>query len=488
MMRNIEKLLPSPLVLLIFLGSYAALVIMGQPVFSDADSLWHIAAGDLMRETGRLPAHDPWSFTAGAEQPWYLISWLFDLLLSLVHAAGGVAAVYLLPQLLLALLVAVVMRGVLARGGIGSDVVILLAIAATLALATFATARPQLIAFLLAAAMHQLLHASREHEHDRRLWLLPPMMALWVNVHGSFVVGISLLGAYGLEALMLKRWAWFRRLFAVGVASALALVANPYGITMFTAVSRTLDSAITQYIQEWLPFVFSSDLGLSLWFVLFVGAANFRESAAPIADRILAAAWFVMMLFSIRNAGSFVILSAPFIAINLQRWLSYLDAIVTKRPDIMETLGRPGMAVRLALAIIAVLAGSYAMLGTIKPGYRVDKAQDGAAAIDVAAAQPGRRFLNDYGLGGQMIYQARGHLPLFIDGRAGTAYPEPVLEDYIKFLFLDKGWQDLLDRYRIDGIIIRNSHRFAMAYEAGQYHDQWKEIFHDEAASVYIKR
>src|SRR5580704_2509394 len=44
---------------------------------------WHLAAGDLIRSQGSVPAHDPWSFTAGATR-WYNHTWLWDVLASLL--------------------------------------------------------------------------------------------------------------------------------------------------------------------------------------------------------------------------------------------------------------------------------------------------------------------------------------------------------------------------------------------------------------------
>jgi hypothetical protein len=82
--------------------------------------------------------------------------------------------------------------------------------------------------------------------HNRHLlWLLPLLMLLWVNVHGGFLLAFVLLGLYWPRAA----WQWFtlkedrfedvrqkatagkraQDLALIGVASALATLANPYG-------------------------------------------------------------------------------------------------------------------------------------------------------------------------------------------------------------------------------------------------------------------
>ena len=44
---------------------------------------WHLAAGDLIRDQGSIPLHDPWSFTSEGRQ-WYNLSWLWDVIASVL--------------------------------------------------------------------------------------------------------------------------------------------------------------------------------------------------------------------------------------------------------------------------------------------------------------------------------------------------------------------------------------------------------------------
>src|ERR1700722_20851004 len=44
---------------------------------------WHLAAGDVIRDRGSIPFHDPWSFTSGGRQ-WFNLSWLWDAIASVI--------------------------------------------------------------------------------------------------------------------------------------------------------------------------------------------------------------------------------------------------------------------------------------------------------------------------------------------------------------------------------------------------------------------
>jgi hypothetical protein len=389
-----------------------------------------------------------------------------------------------------ALSIGLVAGNIRERRTVATDAIIFTLLLVCLSFISFTTARPQLVGYICVLLFHRLLHRSRENASMRSLWWLPFIMVVWVNTHGSFMAGLTLIGAYGLEALMLKRWDWLKRLFIIGVASALALLCNPYGIGMYLAVSRTLHSVMTPLIMEWLPFVFSSELGTSAWLLVFLLASGLRDASIPIADRIISVIWWVMMLFSMRNSSIFVLVSAPYVAMSLQRWVATLDSIRTVRPDIGEMLAKSGMALKAFAASIIVVIASFAVLPLLKgESYLVSPAYDfrpGIAYFKERYAD--KHFLTDYSIGGRIIYEARGNPAVFVDGRAGTAYSEELLADYLEFLHLREGWQKLIGKYRIQGIVVPNSHRFATAFANGEYHDQWREVYQDKVMSIYVRK
>ena len=98
----------------IFLISFAGVYYLSNAsnMLGHYDLGWHLAAGDLIRDRGNIPFQDPWSFTLGDRQ-WYNLSWLWDVIASVVFqytnfagltlfvvACGAVIVAYLsrLPQ------------------------------------------------------------------------------------------------------------------------------------------------------------------------------------------------------------------------------------------------------------------------------------------------------------------------------------------------------------------------------------------------------
>ncbi len=69
----------------IFLISFACVYYLSNAslLLEHYDLGWHLAAGDLIRDRGNIPFQDPWSFTLG-DRPWYNLSWLWDVIASVL--------------------------------------------------------------------------------------------------------------------------------------------------------------------------------------------------------------------------------------------------------------------------------------------------------------------------------------------------------------------------------------------------------------------
>src|SRR5439155_1397805 len=64
--------------------------------------------------------------------------------------------------------------------------------------AYFFDSRPQMMTFLATAALLLILDEYRAGRWSRGLWLLPPLLLLWTNLHAGFFLGLVLLWAYTL--------------------------------------------------------------------------------------------------------------------------------------------------------------------------------------------------------------------------------------------------------------------------------------------------
>jgi len=98
------------------------------------------------------------------------------------------------------------------------------------------------------------------------------------------------------------------------------------------------------------------------------------------------------------------------------------------------------------------------------------------------------RLLNHWNYGGILIFRTRGAIPVFVDGRAATAYPDSLLRDYFKLAELEvdeTAWDTVLEKYRIDAVLWVKAHQELRRFLVGKR--GWKEAYAGAFASIYVK-
>ena len=157
--------------------------LIGLRPLADNSFLTHLATGRFILETGSVPGHDPYTFTAAGE-PWVVQSWLVSVLYATAESLGGLGAVRIVVGFLAALLTGLGWRLLAPADG----VVPRLAAAALFVGvgASLWAERPLMVGLICLAIVLLAL----EQDLDPR-WLLP-MGWLWVNSHGSFPLGVVL--------------------------------------------------------------------------------------------------------------------------------------------------------------------------------------------------------------------------------------------------------------------------------------------------------
>ncbi len=471
---------------LLFAINFIVYYITAQPLLDDSDVPWHLATGKLLLDTGHVPTTDPWSFASGG-QPWYLLSWIWDAILGVVERGFGLFGVLVFVLMVSASLVSM-LASHLVTMRVSLSAVFFTTMIGGLCILDFITARPHLAGYALAFIFYRLLYHSRGKNTYGPLLALPPLMLVWANTHGSFIAGFTVIAAYVVEAFVVKDWGWLKRLVFIGLACGLVATINPYGLEVTIGALKTLNGTARGFTIEWLPFTFSSSTGVSTWLVLFILASNLRFAKVPLADKLLAVMWLMATMFIIRNGAIFVLLSAPYLARCMDE--ATMDIREVRKPSkfvgFME--GRPLWQLWGA-AVAAVLVFSAVASKIPHEDKMISETSSAFDAIDYAMEHyPDHKFLCNFNFGGQLIYRTMGKLPFMMDSRAGTVYPEQVIQDYLTFLFLKPGWEGVLKGYGVNGIIMYKTTNFSQTFDSGQFHDHWQLVFAGKAANVYIAR
>jgi hypothetical protein len=238
--------------------------------------------------------------------------------------------------------------------------------------------RPQMFTFALCC--WTLLLAERHLARGgRRAWVLPPIIALWANLHAGFLFGIGLLGAVaaieGARALLHRPGAYpARRIGELGAAVAAGAVAaccNPYGPGLITYALRLTHEVSGLPIVEWMrPDLLSWGIAAADLLVVSAVVLAVRGGRLEWRDALLSAAAVVAALVAVRNL-------AVLVAVALPAWAALVQQAIDRRAS-TQTRRRPAPAV--AVAVLAAAA-----LGVGAAGLRAAQA---ASASGIAAREP----------------------------------------------------------------------------------------------------
>jgi len=209
------------LVFTFFLGSFAA---------RNADFLMDLATGRLIAHGEYTFGTDPFAY--GTQDVfWVNHSWLFDLLVYGLWSVADDAGLIVFKALLLVALAAVLLR--LRRPGQSAWVPVLCLGLAVLALSPRALMQSTCVSFLFLGITIYVLTQSG------RIWLLPVLFALWVNLDAWFLLGPLtvtwyLLGSLGQQFAGQTPAQRPAKLGAVLLAGMAACLVNPYHFRAFT--------------------------------------------------------------------------------------------------------------------------------------------------------------------------------------------------------------------------------------------------------------
>src|SRR2546421_600314 len=174
---------------------------VGYPT-GDPDTYWHLASGQWMLDHHEILRTDIFSSTVSG-QPYSVGEWLGEIVLTLVFNAGSWAGLAVFRALLLASASFFPAR-LSRRGGAPLVAALLVVVWALVFSKTRWTDRPAIFTFVLFPVVLDLLYSARAGSR-RALIAIPPLILLWANLHGGYAIGIALVLAFTVEALIRRR-------------------------------------------------------------------------------------------------------------------------------------------------------------------------------------------------------------------------------------------------------------------------------------------
>jgi hypothetical protein len=466
----------------VFLISFACVYYLSNAslLLGHYDLGWHLAAGDLIRQRGSVPFQDPWAFTL-ADKQWFNLSWLWDVIASVVFEYTGFGGLTLLVTVCGAVIIGFLTSACL-RSGASVLAVSTAVFAASVLYPAFST--PPNIYLAASPNTSTMLFCVIFYAEclKKRRYLLPAMMLLWANLHGGFLLGFLVIGLFGAVALLRRDWEDFRILALTGAACLIAVFINPLGWHIYDGVMATLGHFVQANITEWESYFRNVTLPGAIpgmVYMLVFAALELRHGrtvAVPLEARLLSWLFLGLGFYQYRYMSFFFLFSTVPLAL-------HLDQLLPKSLNNIEV--RKSLA---AAGIVGVCALPLTFLH-IRPA--LDLSDNLLSAQDARYLQANfshARVLNHWNVGGALIFRTHGMVPVFVDGRAATAYPDPLLRDYlslVKWYIDESAWDAVLAKYRIDAVFWPTDHDVLKEFLVNKR--GWKEQYVGMHETLYVK-
>ena len=475
----IQQLVSFPMMLVALL--VAGVFVARRDFVVDPDFWWHLKVGEDILRTHHWPTVDPYSFTV-AGQPWFPAEWLGGVVFAFVERMAGLRGLEALLIVLGASIVVALYALATLRCGDSKAGFVAAAALMVLATANF-NLRPQMLGYLFLLLTLIVLERFRAGK-SRGLWFLPLLFLVWVNAHGSFVIGIAVIGAYWVGGLTgfrvgdieARRWSDRERLGLeiIFLLCLLALMVTPYGgqsavYPFHVAFSLPLGAA---NVEEWEPMPFGLFGGK--WFLALVLGFLVAQMTRHVKWRLEEVMLFLfgtaMACFHARFLLIFVPCFAPLLATVISLWIPPYD----------QSKDRYALNAILMIAIIVGIIRYFPATSEIEA--------DIAKAFPVEAVQylrqtavPGPMF-NTYNFGGYLVWAGE---KVFIDGRADPYERSGVFADYLEVVKLQPRALTVLRQYGIRSCLLQRGEPLTTILAALP---DWQQVYTDNLSVLFARQ
>ena len=447
---------------------------IGLAKLSDNSFFWHLKTGEYILDHG-IPRHDVFSYTAPGTK-WVAQSWLAEVTYAVLYRSMGGFGIRLaiglvgagIGMLTYRLALRLVRDRLVACG---------LTAAALAGVYTVWSERPLLFGVLFLLLLLWTVEVPDSFVGRHPLVVVPVLMWLWANTHGTYQLGFAFLGLH-----LLGRWAdghkpWQgreRTLLVSAVIAFAAVFVNPYGVGLVTFPIQLLSRGeILSHIVEWKSPDFRQAWGvaLAIFLVVFVVAIARGRHRVTRRDLIVAVPMLLLALWAVRNVAVAPLIALPVVC----------RAFARDEEKPSELRGT------MVAAAITVLVFAAALMG-----FQASTEQNfNFATYPVAAMRYlerndliGQRLLTTDAAAGYVILEDSPQQKVFIDDRYDM-YPTSVIYDYFDLTGAKPNWSKVLDKYDVEVIVWGKDTALASLLDDS---DGWQRVHTAGTDGIWVRR
>jgi hypothetical protein len=484
-----RALLPALEILLFVLVFWMSLFFMPDMLNSDGDLPRHITVGNYILDHSAILQNDIFSHTRyGA--PLVLHEWLSEVLYALAYRAADLNGVAWLTAFLLALIYLVLAVSLRALG-VSAPVAFLAALAAYFTGIIHHLPRPHLFSLLCLTLLLAACELYRKKNRARVLAFFLPVMLLWANFNGAFVLAFLTLGMYFAGAVLERESRRALIFLAFLILAFLVSLVNPYGIGLPQHVfgfmgNRFLVDHTIEYLSP--NFHVANTWFFAAWILCSMVLFGRNTTRVSWTGLILLSAWTALGLYAARNITNYAMVAALVMAPLAEEWLTARIPALRARFNRLNAIAPIAGGWVWGAAVVALLISlqaNGAKFDVRGSGNVFNNATFPVNAVNFLQQNPPQgNVFNEYTWGGYLEYRLFPQQRVFIDGD-NDFFGEALTREYLQILNAEPGWQDTLNKYNVQWVILPPSRPLVNELTRS---GEWRELFRDETAVVIVKK
>lgn len=488
---------------------WIALALAGLYIFSNLTPVWHtdlwghLNYGRWIVENKAVPTIEP-TMPLAKGMPFIDLPWLSQVIGFGLMQAFGVPAIQMINGLCIVTVAGLLSYCIYNRTcNLGASLLTLFAFYWG-AYQQLLVVRPQLGGMVCFAAVFMMVTSKRW----RRWYLvaIPVVFAFWANLHGSFFVGLLMLGAMTVgQALDVWRRSrklklalldsTFRNLLLSLQLAAVAVLLNPYGLAAYAEVFAVSGSANLETLLEWQPLTLRMKQGRAAFCIAAALIAMYRFSPRRVTlkEVLLVGGLGIGMLWHSRMITWWAPVAAYYLGLHAAAvWKQYRG--VQTRPAksgglwTVITLGIAWIAFAYTPFGIAVTNGAPKDLKLAERRFRSSVSP--LTPIDITdylnRHPPQGQIFNTYEWGDYLQWAGPKGLQVFVNSHAHLV-PEEVWQDYLTIAAVGPSAEEKLKRYGVNAVVVDSMNRQNLIQALEQSPD-WEKKYSDSKGAVFFRK
>jgi hypothetical protein len=457
---------------------------------------WHLKTGQYMLDHKIILDHDIFSFTRPG-QTWIVKEWLFQYLAAWLIKIGGLPLFSAVSALIYGSLPLMLYKRMV-RNNSNVYISLILIFVAFFGLAGHCHARPHIFTYFFFTILLNIifLYDSKQIS-SYSLYAFIPVMVLWCNLHGGFVVGIVCAGL----AFLVAAYQFIRSgnscdleraknylLFSAGMM--IATIINPWGWNLHLFILKFLSYDL---LHRWIEFRSPNFANGGFTEVIFLYSIliillliRSKNTKISLLESIFIVFFMYQSFYSMRHIFLFFLLTIPIIARELTTLIPKSNNWFTKRSKRIaeEQKAIKGDWIYIPLICLIFIALSLKAPSLFKNDlYGINLSSEAGRFINLNIDKFDRTF-NTVDIGGALIYHFWPDIKVFSDDRLDYYGEKFFLEKYFKVTDIKSNWSDILQEERIKSAIITIGPLAVLMEESGD----WDMVYKDEKVFIFFRK